>query len=417
MSAVGWLVAALTPAAQGRVSWGPLASATVLVLLLGWLGPAAVHRLARSSVDARSADRPFAAAAVPPGLGDKWSATVPGTVVDVSAGLVLVRDRTGIRTLDAATGRPAWRYLRAAASLVGLGSAAAGRVVVGLWRADDETRAVAFDAATGERRWDRRISVSTVDHQVLGSGSSAVLVPRGAGDVVALDVTTGRRQWSWKPANASCVTAAGATSADPARDDAVAVAFSCPEGRRVAGLSTSDGSVRWTWSPATASDSVEPPPRGTAPGGSAPGGFAPLLVATVGGVLVNDGDTGLVLSLAGGRAGGIHPAGGRLAATADTTAVYLGANGAVAVDLALGRERWRTPLPAATTPIAVAGLAGAGFGLVAPDRGGPARVLRYDASTGVVAAERQVDDAAVQMWVGPGVLVLATSAGRLYGLA
>ena len=71
--------------------------------------------------------------------------------------------------------------------------------------------------------------------------------------------------------------------------------------------------------------------------------------------LVNDGDTGLVLSLASGRAGGIHPAGGRLAAAADTTAVYLGSGGAVAVDLALGRERWRTALPAATTPVAVAG--------------------------------------------------------------
>jgi hypothetical protein len=55
--------------------------------------------------------------------------------------------------------------------------------------------------------------------------------------------------------------------------------------------------------------------------------------------------------------------------------------------------------------------------LVAPDRGGPARVLRYDLSTGAVAAERQVDDAAVQMWVGPGVLVLATTAGQLHGLA
>src|SRR5688572_7950425 len=61
MSAVGWLVAALTPAAQGPISWGPLASATVLVLLLGWLGPVAVHAAARARVDARTADRPFAA--------------------------------------------------------------------------------------------------------------------------------------------------------------------------------------------------------------------------------------------------------------------------------------------------------------------------------------------------------------------
>jgi len=175
--------------------------------------------------------------------------------------------------------------------------------------------------------------------------------------------------------------------------------------------------VRWTWAPATGSDTVEPPPRGTAPGGSVPGGFAPLLVATAGGVLVNDGGSGLVLSMATGRAGGIHPAGGRLAATADTTALYLGSNGAVAVDLALGRERWRTPLPAATTPVAVAASASAGFALVAPDRGGPARVLRFDLSTGAVAAERQVDDAAVSLWLGPAVLILATTAGTVHGLA
>jgi outer membrane protein assembly factor BamB len=417
ITAVGWLVAALTPGAQGPVSWVPLASATVLVLLVGWLGPAAVHAAARAGVDARTADRPFAAAAVPSGLGDRWTASVPGTVVVVSAGLVLVRDKAGVRTLDAASGRAAWRYLREGRSMVGLGPAAGGRVVVGLWHGDGQTRAIGFDTATGSRRWDRRLDASTVDHQVVGSGALAVLVPRGAGTVVALDANTGRRRWTWRPANGACVTVGGATSAEPARDDAVAIAFSCPEGRRVAGLSTSDGSVRWTWAPATGSDTVEPPPRGTAPGGSVPGGYAPLLVGTAGGVLVNDGGTGLVLSLTSGRSGGIHPAGGRLAAAVDTTALYVGSGGAVAVDLAFGRERWRMPLPAATTPVAVAGLAGAGFGLVVPDRGGAARVLRLDMSTGAVAAERQVDDAAVSLWVGPGVLVLATSAGQVIGLA
>jgi outer membrane protein assembly factor BamB len=437
LSAMGWLVAALTsgaasgrggaePAVEpppnstavpGQISWGPLASATVLVLLLGWLGPAAVHRLARTGVDARTASRPFAAAAVPAGLGDRWRASVPGTVVDVSAGLVLLRDKAGVRTVDAASGRAAWRYLRAGASLAGLGPAAGGRIVVGLWRGDGVTRAIGFDAATGSRRWDRRLDVSTVDYEVVGSGSLAVLVPHGAGAVVALDASTGRQRWAWKPANASCRVMAGAASSEPARDDAVAIAFSCPDGRRVAGLSTGDGVVRWTWAPATGSDSgAEPPPRGTAPGGSVPSGFGPLLVGTTGGVLVNDGDTGLVLSLASGRAGAIHPAGGRLASAVDTSALYLGSGGAVAVDLALGRERWRTPLPAATTPVAATGLGGAGYGLVVPDRGGAARVLRYDVSTGAVTAERLVDDAAVRLWVGPGVLVLATSAGDLFGL-
>jgi len=52
-----------------------------------------------------------------------------------------------------------------------------------------------------------------------------------------------------------------------------------------------------------------------------------------------------------------------------------------------------------------------------PDRGGMARVLRFDLSTGVVAAERQVDDAAVAIWLGPGVLIVATTAGQLSGLS
>jgi outer membrane protein assembly factor BamB len=420
LSAVGWLVAALTPAVQGSVSWRLLTSATVLVLLVGWLAPAAVHRLAGAGVDSSAASVPFAPAAVPAGLADRWRVSVPGTVVDVAAGLVLVRDRTGVRTLEAATGRAAWRYLRAGWSMAGLGPAAGGRVVVGLWRGDDGTRAIGLDASSGSRRWERRFDSSTVDYQVVGSGSLAVLVPRGAGDVVALDAVTGRQRWTWRPANRACTTTAGSTSGEPARDDAVAVAFSCPEGRRVAGLSTTDGTVRWTWAPATGSDSVEPPPRGTAPGGSVPGGFAPLLEGTAGGVLVNDGASGLVLGMDSGRAGGIHPAAGRLAAAVDATALYLGSIGtgnAVAVDLALGRERWRTPLPAATTPVDVTGLDGAGFGLVAPDRGGPARLLRYDLSTGAVAAERQVDDAATRIWIGPAVLVLATTHGEVYALA
>src|SRR6185369_13168970 len=165
---------------------------------------------------------------VPAGLGDRWTASVPGTVADVSAGLVLVRDRTGVRTLDAATGRAEWKYLRAGASLVGLGSAAGGRVVVGLWRGDGVTRALGFDASSGTRRWQRELAVaSTVDYQVVGSGSLAVLVPRGAGPVIALDSSTGRQRWTWRPANTACPTVAGATSSEPARDDAVAVAFSC----------------------------------------------------------------------------------------------------------------------------------------------------------------------------------------------
>jgi outer membrane protein assembly factor BamB len=417
-TAGGWLIAALTHRIQGRVSWGPLAAATVVVVLLGWLGPAGAAAIARAGVDAREVPAvPLGAAAAPAGLDERWRASVPGTAVDVAAGLVLVRDRAGIRTVDARTGKPAWHHVRAGWSLLGVGAAAGGRVVVGVWRADGEQRAIGFDASTGARRWERVVKSSTVDHRVVGSGDVVVLVPRaGTGGAVALSASTGRLRWTWKPANPSCVTVTAAASAQPSRDEVIAIAFACPDGRRVAGVSIVGADVRWTWAPATADEGVEAPPRGTAPGGTVPGGFAPLLVGTSGGLLVNDGATGVVLGMATGRSGGIHPAGGRLAAAVGSTALYLGAGGAVGVDLALGRERWRTPLPGATTAVAVTGAGGAGFGLVVPDRGGPARVLRYDVGTGAVGAERQVDDATTALWLGPGVVVLADTKAGLIGL-
>ena len=390
------------------------------MLLLGWLGPVAVHRLAGTGVDARTANRPFAPAAVPgrprrpvarvgAGHGRRtwrpdwcWCATGPAS-----------------RTLDAATGRPAWRYLREGRSLVGLGAAAGGRVVVGLWRGDGETRAIGFDASSGSRRWERGLDGSTVDHQVVGSGGLAVLVPRG-----------GRRRWwrSTRPTGRQPLGMAArerrvrhhgggrrartrpATPRSPWRSRVPTAAAS-------SGLSTTDGAVRWTWAPATGSDPPAPPPRGTAPGGArarrlraAPGSHGRRGARQRRHDRAGAGD--------GERAGRRRPPGRRAGwrPGIGTTALYLGSAGAAAVDLALGRERWRTPLPAATTPVDVTGLSGAGFGLVAPDRGGPARVLRYDVSTGAVAAERQVDDAAVRLWIGPSVLVLATTAGELYAL-
>jgi outer membrane protein assembly factor BamB len=258
-----------------------------------------------------------------------------------------------------------------------------------------------------------------VDHQVTGAADLVVLTPRGKpAPVLALDARTGEQRWTWRPANAECVPVSAATSDDPARDDSVAVAFTCPDGRRVSGLSTVDGAVRWTWAPASSDEPAGGglPPRGTAPGGGLPGGYAPLLVPTAGGVLVNDATTGLVLSMSGGRAGASHTAGGRLAASAGPTALYVGGGNAVGVDLALGRERWRVPLPAATTPVAVAAVDGTGFALVVPDRGGAARLVRYDLDTGVEAAERQVDDASVGVWPAPGTLLVTTTTNAVAAL-
>jgi outer membrane protein assembly factor BamB len=416
LAAGGWLIAALTADRSARFSWTPFAGATVLTVLIGWLGPVGATRLFGAGVDSRTvAGVPAATPAPPAALDDAWLATPSGPVAGIVGGVALVRDRAGVRTLDVRTGRAAWHHIRAGWSLAGLGSAAGGSVVVGLFFRDGDALAIAFDAATGTRRWQRE--VDAVDAQVTGSGNVVLLVPRGRpAPVLALDARTGELRWAWRPANAGCAVMSAASTADPVRDDVVAVAFTCPDGRRVSGLSLAAGSVRWTWAPTFPDTGAELPPRGTAPGGSLPGGYAPLLVPTAGGVLVADGPTGLVLSMSGGRAGGSHPAGGRLAASAGPTALYLGAGQAVAVDLALGRERWKVPLPAATTPVAVAVVDGAGFALVVPDRGGRARVVRYDLDTGAIAAERQVDDASTGLWPAAGTLLVTTTTNAVFAI-
>jgi outer membrane protein assembly factor BamB len=418
LAAGGWLVVALTVDRPATFSWTAAAAATVLTVLMGWLGPVGAARLASAGTDARTVDAvPTADATAPPGLSDAWQATPAGPVAGVAGGVALVRERAGVRTVEVRTGRAAWHHLREGWSLAGVGPAAGGTVVVGLWQRDRDALAIAFDAATGDRRWQREVDVSTVDHQVTGSADLVLLVPRGrAASVLALDARTGERRWTWRPANAECTVVSAATTDDPARDDSVAVSFTCPGGRRVSGLSTVDGSVRWTWQPTSPDAGAELPPRGTAPGGTLPGGYAPLLVPTAGGVLVADGATGLVLSMGGGRPGGSHPSGGRLAASSGATALYLGAGQAVAVDLALGRERWRVPLPAATTPVAVTAFDGVGFALVAPDRGGPARLVRYALDTGTVVTDRQVDDATTGLWPAPATLLVTTSTNAVTAL-
>jgi hypothetical protein len=105
-----------------------------------------------------------------------------------------------------------------------------------------------------------------------------------------------------------------------------------------------------------------------------------------------------------------------LAASAGATGLYLGGDNATAVDLALGRERWKVALPAATTPVAVAAIDGAGFALVVPDRGGPARLVRYDLNTGTNLAERQVDDASTGLWLAPATLLVTTTTNAVTAL-
>jgi hypothetical protein len=319
--------------------------------------------------------------APPSGIGtERWRAEARGAPVGLVSGLVLIRDPQGIRTVSARDGNPAWRYLRSGATALAVGASADGRVVAGWWRSSSGSMAVGFDARTGERRWARAVPGADAPVLLVGADDLVVAVPRGRGRLVALRATTGRVAWTWQPANTECAI----TDAVPAGPARLAVGLDCPDGTRVAGVSTVDAAVRWTWAPGQ--------------------GGGVELAATPGGVLARAGGSAAVLSADTGTAGAQHPAPDGLMATVDRTALYVGSSVA-AVDLAYGRPLWTVPGPGGAA-VAATGLGVTAY--VAVESGS----LRWlDLSAGAVLADREVTQRPTAVWVGPGVVVVASTGG------
>jgi hypothetical protein len=122
----------------------------------------------------------------------------PNTPAVAGATLVTSTWDGSLFGIDKATGALRWR---SAIPGPALGPAATdGRLVFATWVADDHTAAgmVAFDAATGERRWAVPVPPGGVSAPAISSaGSSPQEVVAVAGDVAAhgLDLQTGRELW------------------------------------------------------------------------------------------------------------------------------------------------------------------------------------------------------------------------------
>jgi outer membrane protein assembly factor BamB len=133
----------------------------------------------------------------------RWSATVDGTphghvVADDRTGLVAIEmdhdRRVELHVLDGATGVERWST--ALGEMTGLPLVDGPRLVLDTGGIDRGGSVVAFDLATGARRWTAAVADSSeADEGGIVDGDRIVLVD-GLGTVTALDRTTGRRRWA-----------------------------------------------------------------------------------------------------------------------------------------------------------------------------------------------------------------------------
>jgi len=214
--------------------WTAATLALVVVAALLWRGSDAA---ATESTTAAPADVP---SGTPAGaVSEAWSAPgdpVPGTVVQ--DGRVLVGSEHGVRALDPVTGEEAWHYTRSNARLCGL--TVTDGVAVAVFATEDRCdEAVALDADTGIRRWNRSLRLRA--DAELDSTASIVLAASPTG-VVTLDPTGDNIRWRYAaPGGCRLLGAEAGTSG-------VAVLQRCsgaasPQLRLFDGF---DGSSHWT---------------------------------------------------------------------------------------------------------------------------------------------------------------------------
>jgi outer membrane protein assembly factor BamB len=234
---------------HGRTGVG-VAVATVVVTLAAL----AVASTIADRTTARPLDGP---AAGPPGDLDRPTAsfTAAGQVYD--AGRYLVVDIAGgVEVRDASTGRPRWHFRDPDKRFSHVLVSGDRRSVVVVRPTSDRPTAVAFDVATGVRRWsrvlpsDRPVDVSSLPLRAAAAGPVIVLFngdPNTSGSGFAIDARTGDVRWQVPdPPAAGCRYEDSTTAADT-----VVVAYRCEQpdrtsGWQVVGLSADDGKARWT---------------------------------------------------------------------------------------------------------------------------------------------------------------------------
>jgi outer membrane protein assembly factor BamB len=209
----------------GRVEWDHAVAEArdVAPLLLDGLAVAATE-VGLVAVDRATGAHRWSAAApdrvnTPVGWRDRIVATTwDGTVLAVAAG----------------DGTEAWRTGLPGPSL---GPPATGRgVVVATWDTGEAAGMTAFDAATGEARWEEELFPAAVSSPaVVGDLAVAVAGDRTA---VAVDLRSGARRWT-----APTAGGAGSPEVPPLPVDGAGVLVA----DRLTGLSLhgADGSVRW----------------------------------------------------------------------------------------------------------------------------------------------------------------------------
>jgi outer membrane protein assembly factor BamB len=245
---LGWLL--VLAAGQVALPAAPrpwLAVAAGAVVLIVVAGFAVDYAREGRFVDATTVGDP------PKAGGDQtWPLPYVGVqLVGVHEQLAIVRAEDGVRAVWLASGAIAWRYLRTdlptqTAGLV-QGPDGGGTVVV-VFGTDDGVLVTALDAGSGQVRFSGRHTSGKMA-SVHGAGRTVVLAGSGigAGDVLAIDATTGALSWRWTPARngGPCDITDLATTTGT-----VAVALRCrAQGVDdvAVGLTAATGAERWSW--------------------------------------------------------------------------------------------------------------------------------------------------------------------------
>ncbi|MGI5180796.1 PQQ-binding-like beta-propeller repeat protein [Dactylosporangium sp. CA-152071] len=242
-AALGWVL--LTASGPGALPsatrpWLAIVAAGVVLVIVAGFG--VDYAREGRFVDSTTAGDP------PPAGGDQtWPLPYVGVqLVGVHDQLAIVRAEDGVRAVWLSSGAVAWRYLRS-----DLPTQTAGLVdgtVVVVFGTDDGVLVAALDAGSGQVRFSGRYTSGKMA-SVHGAGKTVVLAGAGigAGDLLAIDATTGTLLWRWTPARngGPCDVTDLATTAET-----VAVALRCrAQGVDdvAVGLTATTGAERWSW--------------------------------------------------------------------------------------------------------------------------------------------------------------------------
>jgi hypothetical protein len=190
----GSVVRQALPAALAVVT---VVASAVTVDVVGWRIPVdatTTERVDRAGVPDLPRDVRWTWQSPRTWLTEEFLDPVEVEVVAAGAGLVVASGDRMV-ALDGSTGAERWHYRRAGASIVDLTASPSGRTVLADFAAGgagfSSSELFAFDADTGELRWNREVDGVATEH-VLAEGTDD-------GGLVAVDLISGEEVWTWTP--------------------------------------------------------------------------------------------------------------------------------------------------------------------------------------------------------------------------